>query len=901
MKNKLKIASLLLEGLLSFFLMLSLMFVSSYSIATHIVGGEIFYTNTEENSYEITLIVYRDCGDENELGTGFDDFAIIGIFNNGNELDQLNIPLENAQISIVPVTLENPCFILPPDLCIEQAIYTTNLDLPPVNGGYELVYQRCCRNDGIVNLVNPEATGMTMWATVPGFETNAAGSNNSATFINTPPVAMCLGGEFFFDHSAIDVDGDLLSYELCTPYFGGTPDDPAPLTASPPFDEVLWGTGYSNDIQVASEPNFQIDPVTGQITGTPTQLGRYAIGVCVNEYRNGQLINTTMRDFQYQVTSCDPNIIAAIPNQTQFCDGLSFQFENESFNASSFLWNFGDPNSNQDTSSLNSPFYAYSEEGEYEVMLIANPTWPCADSTSTIYNAFPPTDASIESVTFECNNGSPEYTFVGSDDYDLGSEFVWNFTPEFNNEVIANFEVTQDAPEAGDYVLSYTVTENGCDDTATYNLEVPPEPEAILGTQTLFCDGFTFDFQNESTNGESFSWDFGVIGSANDVSGAFEPSFTYSDSGDYIVTLEVFSQNTCPSETSNTYSIQGLLNPFFSPPASQCFNGHSFNFEASGFDSQEPTINWDFGLNASPAGSDQSTVNNVTWDAPGNYQVDLAISENNCTKVISQNVSIVANPIPDFFLFGEEGCPPLTVNFYNDSEAEVPLQYTWDFGDGESSNEANPSHQYSSTGIYDVSLSITSNLGCSDEVSVSYQDIINVYPTPSAGFEPDLYTASYLQPTVNFTNTSSGGTSCFYDFGDGTFTTDCDPIHDFEDVGFLEVVQTITNNFKCFDIASAMITIEGHLFYAPNTFTPNDDDLNELFKPSVVGVSKYQFRIFNRWGEIVFETEDHTQGWNGSIDGGTHYAPNGIYTYQAVVNDFTGYPHEYNGHVTLAR
>ena len=164
-----------------------------------------------------------------------------------------------------------------------------------------------------------------------------------------------------------------------------------------------------------------------------------------------------------------------------------------------------------------------------------------------------------------------------------------------------------------------------------------------------------------------------MIGSANDVSGAFEPSFTYSDSGDYIVTLEVFSQNTCPSETSNTYSIQGLLNPFFSPPASQCFNGHSFNFEASGFDSQEPTINWDFGLNASPAGSDQSTVNNVTWDAPGNYQVDLAISENNCTKVISQNVSIVANPIPDFFLFGEEGCPPLTVNFYNDSENEEYL------------------------------------------------------------------------------------------------------------------------------------------------------------------------------------------------------------------------------------
>ena len=227
--------------------------------------------------------------------------------------------------------------------------------------------------------------------------------------------------------------------------------------------------------------------------------------------------------------------------------------------------------------------------------------------------------------------------------------------------------------------------------------------------------------------------------------------------------------------------------------------------------------------------------------------------------------------------------------------------YTWDFGDGQSSEEVNPIHQYSAPGVYDVSLVVTSSAGCTDEVNVSYQDIINVYPTPTAGFESDLYTVSYLEPTVNITNTSTGGTSCFYDFGDGAFTADCNPTHDFEDVGFLEVVQTVTNNFGCFDIATVMITVEGHLFYAPNTFTPNNDGLNEIFKPLAVGVSKYEFRIFNRWGEVIFETEDHNEGWNGSVNKGSSYAPNGTYTYQVIVNDFTGYPHEYNGHVTLTR
>ncbi len=863
--------------------------------ATHIVGGELFYTREPGNIYEITLIVYRDCNDDtNENQTGFDDFASIGVYNNSELLVDLSLPLSDAEVSLVPVSLENPCFILPPDLCIEQAIYKMELSLQPIQGGYDLVYQRCCRNDGIINLMNPDDTGMTMWAQVPGIETNAEGINNSAIFNQTPPVALCLGGEFTFDHSAVDADGDLLSYELCTPFFGGTPDFPAPVPPAPPvFTEVNWGAGFSNEVQITSSPNFSIDPLTGQLTGTPTQLGRYAVGICVKEFRNGQLINSTMRDFQYHVTSCDPNIVAAIPNQNIFCDGLTFEFENNSFNASSFFWDFGDPNSTSDTSSVNSPIYSYSEEGQYEVMLIANPSWPCADTTTTIYEAFPPVVSIIDDVFFTCNNGNPEYTFIGSDAYDVGSEFTWTFPSEFDISQSSNPELDQNAPSEGVYEIEYTVLENGCADSETIILEVPAPPQAILSPQQLFCNGFTFDFINDSENSESYSWDFGVIGSANDVSSSFQPSFTYPDSGDYVVNLEAYSQNTCPSFTSAIYSIQGLLNPFFTDPDPQCFNGHSFDFEATGFDSQNPVIDWNFGLTASPIDSDQLIVNNVTWQESGTYQVDLAISENSCTKVISRNVVIVPNPIPDFFLFGDEGCPPLTVNFFNDSESEVSLIYEWDFGDGQTSDLVNPSHQYSAPGSYDVSLTVTSTSGCVDQVNIQYDDLVNVYPTPSAGFEVDFFTVSYLEPTVTFTDISSGGTSCYYDFNDGTFTTECDPVHEFEDVGFLNVTQTVTNDFGCFDITSTLITVEGHLFYAPNTFTPNDDGLNEVFKPLIVGVSEFQMRIFNRWGEIIFETKDHNEGWNGSVNGGSHYAENGVYTYQVIVNDFTGYPHEY--------
>ncbi|MFK7756146.1 MAG: PKD domain-containing protein [Flavobacteriales bacterium] len=870
--------------------------------ATHIVGGELFYENTTESNYLVTLIVYRDCGPDNTLGTSFDEEAKIGVFfEDGSQYTQLQLSLDDAEVSFVPIELENPCFILPPDLCIQRAIYTGVIILPPVIGGYDLVYQRCCRNNSIINLTEAGETGMTMWAHVPGEETTAEGLNSSAQFVNTPPVALCLNGEFFFDHSATDVDGDLLEYQLCTPLHGASPDDPAPDPAPPDFADVIWGAGYSDEIQIPAAPDFVIDPLTGQITGTPTQLGKYAVGICVNEYRNGQLINTTIRDFQYQVTNCDPTIIAAIPDQNQLCDGLSFQFNNESFNASSFLWDFGDPNSTQDTSTQVSPFYSFVEEGLYEVTLIANPGWPCADTATNVYEAFPQLMAEIESISHECVNGVSQYTFIGSDDYDSNFSSTWSFPSAFNSEISSETEVTQSAPTAGIYTISYTIEENGCEVEASSVLEVPPEPLAVFAPQTLFCEGFTFDFENLSQNADSYDWDFGVIGDSDDVSVAFEPSFTYPGAGNYTVTLRVLAENTCPDEVSALYDIQALLDPFFEEPEPQCFNGHSFDFTAEGFDSQSPTISWLFGNDATPSDANTLIVNDVTWESAGIYEVALAISENNCTKVFTQNVQLIDNPIPNFYVQSDEGCPPISIKFYDDSNFNGVLEYFWDFGDGQTSTQGSPSHEYTVPGTYDVSLSVSSNGGCSEDVEVSYNNLITVYPTPTAGFITDEYTVNYLEPTVIFTDTSQGGTDCFYDFGDGSYSIECDPVHDFEDVGFLDVTQTITNEYGCFDIYSAPFIIEGHFFYAPNSFTPNGDFTNDYFLPVVIGVTDYQFRVFNRWGEIIFETTDSDTGWNGSVNNGDHYSPNGLYNYQIIAKDLTGYPHEYSGHISLIR
>ncbi len=137
-------------------------------IASHIVGGEIFYDYLGANQYKISIVLYRDC---NSTGAVYDDPLSLGIFSNTGTL------LYNELISFpgstnVPITFSNPCVTPPNDICIEKAIYTTILNLPPRVGGYTLAYQRCCRGPNVINLLYPDQTGLTLMAHIPGLETN---------------------------------------------------------------------------------------------------------------------------------------------------------------------------------------------------------------------------------------------------------------------------------------------------------------------------------------------------------------------------------------------------------------------------------------------------------------------------------------------------------------------------------------------------------------------------------------------------------------------------------------------------------------------------------------------------------------------------------------------------------
>lgn len=460
-------------------------------LATHIVGGEITYTCKGNNVYEIALTVFRDC----DTGVPwFDSPAAIGIFNSNNQLvSTLWMPLSAINDTLEP-ELQDPCLVVPPNVCIHRTTYTQEVTLPFIPGGYLLAYQRCCRNQDIVNIVAPLETGATYTALIS--EQALLGCNNSAVFNEWPPVYICRQVPIVFDHSATDADGDSLVYDLVTPLNGATTQNPMPQPPfNPPYAPVQWvaGFGVNNMLGNAVAP-LQIDPQTGLLTGTPSMLGTYVVGVRVREFRNGVLISSTQRDFQYVIGVCGLVSTAAFAEPQFDCNSsLTVYFQNQSQSVSqTYFWNFDTTNTNA-TSSFAFPSYTYPDTGFYTVMLVTDPGLLCADTLyRTIHVQLRGVDVQAQAVEIVCKGDTvvlrancPQDNGINAIDYQWSpATHVIGGTTADSLVVFANQNLT------------YTVVvENqfGCRDSTTASINItnltPPlnitaQPDSIYVGQT---------------------------------------------------------------------------------------------------------------------------------------------------------------------------------------------------------------------------------------------------------------------------------------------------------------------------------------------------------------------------------------------------------------------------------
>ncbi len=362
--------------------------------ATHIVGAELGYKCLGGNQYQITLTVYRDC---NAGSAPFDNPAHVAIYNPNSGLVK-ELKIYNPVIEELNAVFNDPCLFVPEYVCVERAVYQTTTTLFPAPGGYTLVYQRCCRNETITNILNPLETGATY--SVELSEQAMALCNSTPVFNQIPPIFICVGKPIAYQHFAVDPDGDSLVYRLCTPLTGGSLDDPQPIPPGPPpYDSVVWAPGFSVDDMLGNPDDpLTIDPATGMLSGFPAQQGTFVVGVCVEEYRNGQLLSAVRRDFQYNVGVCG-EIFADFEAPHAICDTFSLQFQNTSnVNVQTdFLWYPQYPDTTIAYTEAE-PVHTYPDTGWYEVMLIAAPGSQCADTT-------------IKPLYVQHNSLFPDFTF----------------------------------------------------------------------------------------------------------------------------------------------------------------------------------------------------------------------------------------------------------------------------------------------------------------------------------------------------------------------------------------------------------------------------------------------------------------------------------------------------------
>jgi gliding motility-associated-like protein len=529
--------------------------------AKHIVGGDITYVvksfTTSSNRYAFTMHIYRDNLSVN--GADFDDPANISIYNKqtGRIVRSFNTDLGLVSKVVKP---NYPCLISP-EIDVQDGVYNFETDLDIIADTYIIVYQRCCRNETINNLVNPGSIGASYTVEITGLSQQL--HNNSPTFKSFPPIVICGGFPLVFDHSAVDKEGDQLVYKFCLPNSGGGQSvgnkcgDNLPIPACwPPFGSVVYKQPeYSFLKPLQGDPVVEINPNTGFITGTPTEQGLFVVSVCVEEFRNGKLLSVLKRDFQFRVSDCKPTVLGkikadSVKGKTYFlnqCGERNLAINNLSLDRT-FIKDFRfEVNFKKPTNEIYTtwePTIMFPDTGVFKGGLFLNPGTECADTIDLVFSIFEAVKSDFEYKYDTCVAGSVAFTDKSSSPNGKITKWQWDFG-DGKNATTTNAAHLYDTPGRKNVTLSIEDIRR-CKASKIQNFNWQPVPPVLIIQPSTFagCTPSEVTFKNLSKPIDSTyitRWTFGDGGTSDRIS----PIYTYKTPGLYTVSIEVTSPIGC--------------------------------------------------------------------------------------------------------------------------------------------------------------------------------------------------------------------------------------------------------------------------------------------------------------------------------------------------------------------
>lgn len=623
----------------------------------------------------------------------------------------------------------------------------------------------------------------------------------------------------------------------------------------------------------------------------------------------------------------------AIPDFTpdKVCFGTATTFSNltnTTINANvggtpSYAWNFAD----NGTSVAVSPVHTYTMGGNvnatHNVLLVVTSTHNCIDSIRKPVSVYAIPTASFTSDSV-CLGSASHMIDASNGNGNVVNTFEWDFENNGNVDIFGVANPNYVFPNYGNNAVSYTVSTSpvvglvckNATNTITVWVNPNPNPDFTFANKCINAQPNTFD-ANTSTipigTNTNYAWAYGDGLTGTGIT----TTHNYATPSVFNVTLTVTSNKGCQKAVVKQTEV--FAKPFMAITNSPACNGKVMTFTATTQPNSGNVTAWFWDFNGT-VGTIESTgqTTGYTFPAAGNQTVTLVSeTDKGCRDTISKALYVDYVPVPQFSVNKPAGCPEHCVTF-SDLTPAIPgpaqnVTWIWSFGDGSSvvaNSSANQSHCYTNNTsdqlkTFDIKLVVVTDKGCTDSLEKSA--FITVYPVPVAAYDASPNPGNVTTPLVYFDNNSQDYTKWWWNFGDSPVrdSVNRDPSHFYSDV----TAQTyatyliVANQYGCRDTAYLKVEIGPEFtFYIPNAFSPNNNDnVNDYFTGKGIGIETYEMWIFDRWGEMIYYTDDIAKGWDGKRQGKSQECKQDVYVWKVKLKDVLGKKHEYIGHVTLLR
>lgn len=573
-------------------------------------------------------------------------------------------------------------------------------------------------------------------------------------------------------------------------------------------------------------------------------------------------------------------------SDTQGCEPLTIEFADYSNYGANISWNFGDGTTTTETD----PVHTFDQAGYYTVYQYVH-TVCGTDSAMVNIDVLPAPSAMFEhdpvicpdeNVTFE--NQSSEFITVF---WDFGDgNYSTEVTPEHSYQ------------EPGTYPVTMVITNADflCQSSYNSTVNILDRPSGGIITEgDSACPPLAICFEAEHEGASFFEWSFGDQNTSTNLN----PCHTFTEPGRYTVDFRVADEHGCFSayDSINIRIFDQPVAAIEVPQDIYCGDTQTISF-INNSTNGATNYQWTF----SNGVSSNLFAPTMTFNNIGSYTVELLASNSlNCEDRAFANFTIAPQPLADFAPILDDGCVPETVTFDNASVSAT--DYLWDFGNGETTSEVDPSIVYRDPGNYSVTLVVSYDNLCFD--SLELDGSISLLSKPTAAFRWDIPTDTY-RGLVQFTNESENANNYLWNFRDGISSEAVHPLYDHGENGDWETELIAMDLNGCTDTAFVKVTPDFiyDLFF-PNALSPESGQGDvRVFKPAGIGLEAWTLEIFSPWGQRVFLSEELNEdqpaaSWDGRYK--EELLPQGAYAYKAKVSFLNGIQRVYTGSVTLLR